>query len=422
MRYTTEGYEEERGSNVTLIYMALIMSTVVLVVVGLMFWINKPKSRTSADRAQKIQAAKAEDETAAMVESVNSLISGSTLTSNQLDIWTLPDTGREETTAVPNGKNGTVTNQTTGETVVEGKDKNQSDSTENMKAENLTQGKTEVYDMTQKETLKNSDAEDDEDTIKAKDGKHTLITYQDGSEEWVTINTALPANTYQASRFVYQNPEMKYYVDGKQASWFGVDISSRQGIIDFDKLKKAGCDYVMIRIGGRGYSSGQIVLDSSYKEYLNGAKNAGLGIGVYFYSQAVTKEEVREEVDTLLEVIKDYPIKYPVVFDMESVDGDMARIDALDMDTRTELARLFLSEVEKAGYTPMLYGNKEWLVTKLDMEKLKDYDVWLSQEADTPDYPYAFTMWQYKTDGTVSGISEKTGLNISFVDYSKSGR
>lgn len=406
MRYMEDEYEQEQGSNMTLIYMALVMSTVILVVVGLMFLVNKPTRGSKVNHAQQIAAAKEVSQTQAVVDSVNALVSGSTLTSNQLDIWNLPDTGRKDDTIVDNGKNGTVTNQTTGKTVIEGSKSQDSENT----AEALTQGKTEVYDMTKKESMQDSDDMDD--------GKHTLVTYQDGSTEWVEINDKLAANSYDTAKFVYQNPQMKYYVNGKQASWFGVDISSKQGIVDFEKLKKAGVDFVMIKVGGRGYSSGNIVLDSSYKDYMNGAKNAGLGIGVYFYSQAVDKDEVCEEAETLLELIKDYPVKYPVVFDMESVEGDMARTDALDVSTRTELARIFLKTIKAEGYTPMLYGDKEWLVTKLDLEKLQDYDVWLSQEADTPDYPYEYTMWQYNKSGTVSGISGTAGLNISLVNYS----
>ena len=406
MRYMADEYEQEQGSNMTLIYMALVMSTVILVVVGLMFLVNKPTRGSKVNHAQQIAAAKEVSQTQAVVDSVNALVSGSTLTSNQLDIWNLPDTGRKDDTIVDNGKNGTVTNQTTGKTVIEGSKSQDSENT----AEALTQGKTEVYDMTKKESMQDSDDMDD--------GKHTLVTYQDGSTEWVEINDKLAANSYDTAKFVYQNPQMKYYVNGKQASWFGVDISSKQGIVDFKKLKKAGVDFVMIKVGGRGYSSGNIVLDSSYKDYMNGAKNAGLGIGVYFYSQAVDKDEVCEEAETLLELIKDYPVKYPVVFDMESVEGDVARTDALDVSTRTELARIFLKTIKAEGYTPMLYGDKEWLVTKLDLEKLQDYDVWLSQETDTPDYPYEYTMWQYNKSGTVSGISGTAGLNISLVNYS----
>lgn len=411
MRYASDEYEYEqsRGSNMALIYMVLIMSTVILLVVGLMFVINKPRGGAlSAAHKQQMAAAQQNSQTQAMTNSVDNLVSGSTLTSNQLDIWNLPDTGRTDETVSSDSRNGTVTNQTTGETVVEGSGQMKAD-----QAESIEQGKTEVYDVTKKESVK----EDEEESLD--DGKHTLVTYADGSTEWVELNENLALNEYDTSKFVYQNPEMKYYVNGsRQASWFGVDLSSKQGIVDFEKLKKAGVDYVMIKVGGRGYSSGNVVIDPSAKDYMNGAKNAGLDIGVYFYSQALDRDEVYEEVDTLLELIKDYPVNYPVVFDMESVEGDMARTDALDKSARTELARVFMKEIASQGYHPMLYGNKEWLITKLDLEKLSDYDIWLSQEGKTPDYPYEYTMWQYDTAGKVSGISTNTGLNISLVDYS----
>lgn len=410
MRYMTDDYEQNQGPNMTFVYMALIMSVIILVVVGLMFLVNKPaRSHRSGSSAQNIAAAKEVSQTQALVDSVNELVSGSTLTSNQLDIWNLPDTGRDST-AYNDGRNGTVTNQTTGETVIEG---NKSENTQKTAKEAATaaEGKTELIDATKKEALT--------DEAELDDGKHTLITYADGTTEWVEINEKLALNTYDTSKFVYQSPEMKYFVNGKQASWFGVDLSSQNGIVDFEKLKKAGVDFVMIKVGGRGYSSGNIVLDDSFKDYMNGAKNAGLGIGVYFYSQAVDKEEIYEEADTLLELIKDYNVTYPVVFDMESIDGDIARTDALDKSARTELARIFLKTIKEEGYTSMLYGNKEWLVTKLNLEKLSDYDVWLSQEGDTPDYPYEFTMWQYDTQGSVSGVSGDVRLNVSLVDYAK---
>lgn len=410
MRYMTDDYEQNQGPNMTFVYMALIMSVIILVVVGLMFLVNKPaRSHRSGSSAQNIAAAKEVSQTQALVDSVNELVSGSTLTSNQLDIWNLPDTGRDST-AYNDGRNGTVTNQTTGETVIEG---NKSENTQKTAKEAATaaEGKTELIDATKKEALT--------DEAELDDGKHTLITYADGTTEWVEINEKLALNTYDTSKFVYQSPEMKYFVNGKQASWFGVDLSSQNGIVDFEKLKKAGVDFVMIKVGGRGYSSGNIVLDDSFKDYMNGAKNAGLGIGVYFYSQAVDKEEIYEEADTLLELIKDYNVTYPVVFDMESIDGDIARTDALDKSARTELVRIFLKTIKEEGYTSMLYGNKEWLVTKLNLEKLSDYDVWLSQEGDTPDYPYEFTMWQYDTQGSVSGVSGDVRLNVSLVDYAK---
>lgn len=424
MRLTDDFYEEEKSNNKVFLYMALFMSVVILAVTGLVFGMNYKGKKGSGYQLAKEQAearrqeAGINDTQVPLEKSADSLISGSTLTSDQLDIWDLSALdGVEEEKAPKSSKNGTVINQTTGETIVDGSINSGSENS----AANLADGKTSVYDMPEKEEMEEvarmEDIQEEENVLN--DGKHTLVTFADGSQQWVELNDALALNKYVKSRFVYKNPIMSYYINGKEASWFGVDISCKQGVVDFKKLKKAGCDYVMIKVGGRGYSSGEIVLDEKLKNYMTGAKNAGLDIGVYFFSQAITEKEIEEEVQTLLEAIKDYPVNYPVVFDMEEVEGDMARVDSLDMDSRTILAKKFMDNVKKAGYTPMLYGDKEWLITKINLEAISDYGIWLSQEADTPDYPYEFTMWQYDKEGTISGISEKTGMNISFVDYSE---
>lgn len=424
MRLTDDFYEDEKSNNKIFLYMVLFMSIVILAVTGLVFGMNYKGKKGSGYQLAKEQAearrqaAGIDDTQVPLEKSADSLISGSTLTSDQLDIWDLSALdGAEYETAPKSSKNGTVINQTTGETIVDGSLNSGSENS----AANLAEGKTSVYDMPEKEELEEvtQTEETQEEDNGLNDGRHTLVTLSDGSEQWVELNDNLALNKYVKSHFVYKNPIMSYYINGKEASWFGVDISSKQGVVDFKKLKKAGCDYVMIKVGGRGYSSGEIVLDEKLKDYMTGAKNAGLDIGVYFFSQAITKDEIEEEVQTLLEAIKDYSVNYPIVFDMEEIEGDMARVDSLDIDSRTSLAKQFLDDVKKAGYTPMLYGNKEWLVTKIDLEALSDYDIWLSQEADTPDYPYEFTMWQYDKEGTISGISEKTGMNISFVDYSQ---
>lgn len=420
MRLTDDYYEEEKDSKLFL-YMVLLMSIVVLGVVGLIFWMNhEDKSGSNFElakqqAAERRQAAGISEEQVPMEKSVNSLISGSTLTSDQLNIWDLSAlNGAEEEEAPKSTKNGTVTNQTTGETIVDGSSNNGSENS----AAKLAEGKTSVYDMPDKSEEETTVMEETE-TEEVNHDTQTLVTRADGTEEWVELNENLATNNYSKSRFVYKDPIMSYYLNGKAASWCGADISAKQGVVDFKKLKKAGCDFVMIKVGGRGYSSGEIVLDDKLKDYMKGAKNAGLDIGVYFFSQAITKDEIEEEAETLLEAIKDYDVKYPVVFQMQEVEGDMARVEALDTDSRTTLAKLFLNTIDDAGYKPMLYGNKEWLLTKVDLEALAGYDIWLSQEADTPDYPYEFSMWQYDKAGTISGISEETGLNICFVDYAK---
>lgn len=418
-------YNEEHGSESKMIYiyMVLIMSVVILGVTALVFWANSGKSRNdgrgyaAAVAQREAQTAQSGNTQAAVSATENKL------TSDQLDIWTLPDTGRQSNNGFgSNRNNGTVTNQTTGETVTEG---TSSADDKAATADELANGKTSVYDMTDKENIKdkndkdNEKDKDDEDDKKDKDDGRIQVTHSDGTKEWVDLSDDIERNDYDYSNLKYQNPVMNYYEEGKLVSKCGADISANQGDVDFAKLKKAGCDFVMIKIGARGYSSGNIVFDQNYKDNLKAAKKAGLDIGVYFCSQAVNKSEAREEADELLDAIADYDVAYPIAFVMENIDGDMARIEALDMDARTTVARAFLDRVEDSGYTAMLYGDKEWLLTMVDMERLSDYDVWYAQDSKKPDYPYEFGMWQYNSGVSINGVSGKVAMSMSFTDYSR---
>lgn len=429
MGFNDDYYEEEHGSGSKMIYvyMVLIMSVVILGVTALVFWSNQSKNRSdgsgyAAAVAQK-EAQAAEKNKQMQANDSESAIQEGKLTSDQLDIWTLPDTGREKNTSSGSG-NGTVTNQTTGETVAGG---NESNSTDNAKtADELANGKTSVYDMTDKENVKDKkDSDSDQENTKDKDDEQEeeidsiQVKHTDGTKEKVDISDDIARNKYDFSKLTYQNPLMNYYEGGKLVSKCGADISANQGDVDFSKLKSAGCDFVMIKIGARGYSSGNIVMDEYYEDNLKAAKKAGLDIGVYFCSQAVTKAEARDEADELLDAISGYSVKYPVVFVMENVDDDVARIDALDMTGRTQVAKAFMDRVEDSGYTPMLYGDLEWLLTMVDMEELQDYDVWYSQDGDKPEYPYEFGMWQYDSDATIKGIPGNVAMTISFKDYAK---
>lgn len=250
------------------------------------------------------------------------------------------------------------------------------------------------------------------------DGKHTLVKYADGKEEWVLISPYLPKHEYDFTKLVCQSNLMKYYVDGKQVSFVGVNISKFQDYVDFVKLKKAGIDYVMLRVGFRGYSSGQIVLDDYFLDNIKRANDAGLEVGVYFFSQAITKEEAVEEANMVLQNISEYDVTFPVAFYMESVDNDSARIDALSKAERTTIAKAFLDTIKDAGYNATIFGDKEWLIKQIDMSKLTAYDIWLSQIADVPDYPYKFSMWHYG-NAIVDGVAGYADLSISFIDYSE---
>ena len=253
----------------------------------------------------------------------------------------------------------------------------------------------------------------------SEDGRHTLVVYPDGTSEWVLINPYLPKHEYDFSQLVCQSNIMKYYVDGKQVSFVGTYISKYQDYVDFGRMKKAGMDFVMLRAGFRGYGSGQISVDEYFVDNLKRATDAGLSVGVYFFSQAISKEEAVEEAAFILELIKDYDITYPIAFDMEKIANDTSRTDQLTRAERTEIAIAFMDHIKNAGYTPMIYGNKEWLIKEVDMSRMSAYDVWYSEVADLPDYPYRFTMWQYSQSATVDGVAGYVDLNVSFIDYSE---
>lgn len=251
------------------------------------------------------------------------------------------------------------------------------------------------------------------------DGKHTRVVNPDGSEEWVLISSYLPKHNYDFAQLVCQSNIMKYYENQTQVSYEGIDLSEVQDYVDFAAVKKSGIDFVMLRLGSRGYSTGQLVLDDYFSDNLKRATDAGLEVGVYFYSQAINVEEAEEEANMVIEHLGDYRISYPVAYDMERILSDTARTDVLGKTERTAIAKKFMDTIKEAGYQVILYGNKEWLLKQVDLSKLTAYDVWLSQVADIPDYPYRFTMWQYNTSGKVDGVSGYVNLNISFIDYSE---
>ncbi len=312
-----------------------------------------------------------------MSENLNGYISGSTLTSDQLDFW---DMYQEE---------NIVQDPSASTDFSEVKNSNQ-----NKSSDNATDPGTEDEHRNQ-----------------------TQITKEDGTQEWLTINPYLTKHTYDFSGLVLKGSVMEYYEDSRKISKAGIDISKEQGLIDFNKVKKAGIDFVMIKAGARGYGSGQLILDENFEKNLQGATQAGLETGVYFFSQAVTETEAVEEASIVLTSLKETKLIYPIVFDMESIKGDTARIDSLKKEDRTKIAKAFLETVKTAGYKTMIYGDKEWLLTKINLSTLSEYDIWLSQEADIPDYPYKFSIWQYSFNGTVDGISGKVDMNISFIDY-----
>ena len=268
------------------------------------------------------------------------------------------------------------------------------------------------------EEIEEEEAVEEEENDPSKDGKHVEVVLRDGTTEWVPINPYWKKNTYDFANLVSKNDLLHYYADGKQISYLGVDLSKYQKQVDFAAIQSEGIDFCILRVGSRGYESGVIQEDEKFQEFITGAEAVGMPVGLYFFSQAVTVEEAIEEANFVISKIGEHKISYPIAFDMEFIENDNARIETLTKAEKTDIALAFLTRIEEAGYTGMLYGNKEWLLKRIELHRFEDYDVWLTQEDNIPDYPYVYSMWQYTKQGEVYGIDGYVDLNISFIDYS----
>ena len=193
----------------------------------------------------------------------------------------------------------------------------------------------------------------------------------------------------------------------RQRVW-GIDVSSHQGQIDWAAVADSGVEFAMIRLGYRGYDSGTLHIDERAAENLAGARAAGLKIGAYFFSQALTPEEARQEAQLALAALGDVELDLPLAYDWEYV-AESARTGAMTGDALTECVHAFCGAVEQAGHAPMIYFNRELARTLLDLEKMEGYPFWLAAYSGEPEL--SVTMWQYTDQGRVPGIEENVDLN-----------
>lgn len=386
------GEEEAGGGGVgpSLIYMVIGVSAFVLIVLFAVFKGNDNK-RGGSEYLQQVQEQKEEEVKQEELAAVEEAEAKPKLRAEDLDFWDMYPEETEEEAAQEEADKAAAT---TGNPYTE-----------------------------KAEREKEADRQKEEEQLNdpATDGKHTLVTNRDGSEEWVLISPYLTKNTFDFTKMEDKAGLKRYMENGRKTSYVGVDISKHTGKVNFSSLKAAGVDYVMIRLGSRGYSTGQITLDENFKENIEGAIEAQLDVGIYFYSQAISQDEAVQEANFVAQNLEPYRahIKYPVAFNMGFVSNDKSRIEGLSREDKTAVSISFLDAVRASGYVPMVYGDKEWLLKEVDLTKLQDYDVWLSQEEEIPDYPYRYAMWQYNTDGVLNGIDGGADLNICFVSYSE---
>ena len=211
---------------------------------------------------------------------------------------------------------------------------------------------------------------------------------------------------------------------------YGIDVSKYQGTIDWKKVKSAGIDFAMIRVGYRTQKTGVIIADANAKFNMQQATANGIQIGTYFFSSAITTAEALEEADWVAQYIAKYQITYPVAFNCEGFEYDDHRQSSLSQSTRTDLAIAFMNQIYANGYTPMFYASKneltdnaKWDTTRID----STFKIWVSQYPSVPypqkaasDYTGTHAMWQYTNQGTIPGISSPVDVDIAYFGYDTS--
>ncbi|MEG0027230.1 MAG: glycoside hydrolase family 25 protein [Raoultibacter sp.] len=227
----------------------------------------------------------------------------------------------------------------------------------------------------------------------------------------------VPSNGYDYARITDTGGVKSYRgADGKTAAE-GIDVSSHNQQIDWQAVAASGVDFAYLRAGYRGYTEGKIWEDELFDQNIEGATKAGLDVGVYFFSQAITEREAREEADWVLEAVKGYQLRYPIAFDLEENGVEDERIAGLTQAETTQIAKAFCDRIRERGYEAIIYGNNLWLDGHYDLAALIDtYDLWYADYADKPGQTYRFRIWQYTSTGDVPGISGSVDRNLCFYE------
>ena len=198
---------------------------------------------------------------------------------------------------------------------------------------------------------------------------------------------------------------------------FGIDVSTWNGTIDWNQVAKSGVSYAIIRCGYRGTTLGGLVEDNKFATNIKNATSAGIKVGVYFFTQAVSEAEAVEEASMCLSMVEGYKLSYPIFIDVENGSGN-ARANGLSTEARTAIVKAFCKTISNSGYKAGIYANKNWLTNKLNTSELTSYNIWLAQYSSAPTYTATrYDLWQYSSQGSIKGISGNVDLDLSYLGY-----
>ncbi len=231
--------------------------------------------------------------------------------------------------------------------------------------------------------------------------------------EWIYPAEGVAVSDFTEDDFTVNENGLPEYTGDGYDTRLGVDVSFYQGVIDWEAVAADGVEFAMIRCGYRGSETGVIVVDEQFENNIQGALDAGLDVGVYFFSQSTGAIEAAEEANFVLDLIADYDITMPVAFDWEPLEG--SRAEDIDRSELTASAVVFCEMVKDAGYTPCVYLYRYIGYYEYELERLADYELWVGALGSWPDFYYRHYLWQFSITGQVDGIDADVDLNWQFI-------
>lgn len=251
------------------------------------------------------------------------------------------------------------------------------------------------------------------------DRKPTERTVSDGVRDiFLTPISGLPASPFHPSDFTTLPDGTVTYTGSTYETLQGVDVSDWQGEIDWQQVAESGIDFAYIRCAYRSYGIGELRTDPCFEANLSGAADAGLQRGVYFFSQALSPEEAREEAAYVLSLLSGRQLDLPVIFDWEDIPHDEARTDDMEAALITDCAKAFCDTIRQGGYEAGIYFNLQMGYHIYDLSHFKDTVLWLAEPGNAPTFYYHTALWQYDHHASVPGISTSTDRNLLFVKKS----
>lgn len=235
-------------------------------------------------------------------------------------------------------------------------------------------------------------------------GKYNQMTLMSGGSNWTIADSEKKLSHQERFGDKYQKE-------------YGIDVSKWQGEIDWEKAKNDGVKFAIIRLGYRGMSSGTLEMDEWFEINVKNAHKAGVDIGVYFFTQAITTKEARQEANFCVSKLKKYKnyIDYPIMYDIEPCGGRLDKAN-LSVDKKTKLCLAFCKQIQSKGYYAGVYSSKYFYETWFHTEQLeKQAFIWMANYANSTSYQGVFQMWQFSSRGKINGINGYVDLDVVYL-------